>query len=102
MDYNKWTKLQDIELAKQQIEARKQIELLKNQRADLEARAKEAAKKGNADEMRKVQLAQRAVEQGLPVDPVTLSVDFTGYAAGGNTGTGAPPSLIDQAATGGK
>ena len=102
LDYNKWTKQQDIELAKQQIEAQKQIELLKNQRADLELRAKEAAKEGNADEMRKVQLALRAVEQGLPVDPVTLRVDFTRYAAGGNTGTGAPPSLIDQAATGGK
>ena len=97
LDYNKWTKLQDMSLEEKKIAAQKEVELLKNQRADLELRAKEAAKKGNADEMRKVQLAMRAVEQGLPVDPVTLRVDFSRYAAGGNT---AAPSLIDQAAGG--
>lgn len=97
LDYNKWTKLQDMSLEEKKIAAQKEVELLKNQRADLELRAKEAAKNGNADEMRKVQLAMRAVEQGLPVDPVTLRVDFSRYAAGGNT---AAPSLIDKAATG--
>lgn len=100
MDYNKWTKLQDMSLEEKKIAAQKEVELLKNQRADLELRAKEAARNGNADEMRKVQLAMRAVEQGLPVDPVTLRVDFTRYAAGGNAGNTAAPSLIDQAAGG--
>ena len=98
--YNKWTKLQDMSLEEKKIAAQKEVEILKNQRADLELRAKEAAKKGNADEMRKVQLALRAIEQGLPVDPVTLQVDFSRYAAGGSTGAGATPSLIDQAAGG--
>ena len=98
MDYNKWTKLQDIELEKQKIEAQKQVELLKNQRADIEARAKAAAKNGNADELRRLELALRANSQGLPVDPVTLNVDFRSYNAG--NGAGAAPSLIDKAAAG--
>lgn len=98
MGYNKWTKLQDIELEKQKIEAQKQVEFLKNQRADIEARAKAAAKNGSADELRRLELAMRANSQGLPVDPVTLKVDFSRYNA--ENGTGAAPSLIDKAATG--
>lgn len=100
MDYNKWTKLQDMSLEEKKIAAQKEVELLKNQRADLELRAKQAARNGNADEMRKVQLAMRAVEQGLPVDPVTLQVDFSRYAAGSAGSANAAPSLINQAAGG--
>ena len=100
MDYNKWVKTQDMALEEKKIAAQKEIELLKNQRLDVEARAKLAAKNGNADELRKTQIALRAIDAGLPVDPVTLQVDFRPYAANSAGGQAGAPSLINQAAEG--